>query len=528
MSITARRIRLAIDTTSFDRLVDASTGQSLRLWRGNAVAFEFALFFRRGQIIADLSNLQSLTLELKTPGAGDTAPAPEAAPVATATISSFTDGITTEQFSSGAAQHGAFTFTGAQMNLAAGKYWVVIAGLTADVPARPITFGTALIDIAEDGFGEPGSPPELPDIYLTAAQSDARYLPRGALTALEGTLTISGAGTTAANKLYNPDGTANGRRRWTAADGTTDDDSTLWTGTRWEVRSAGDILYYSNENVTGPELVNTWIAEEGEAPLPTVTYDAPDLAFADMSNVTPATVRARLFPGAVVNLDDDLTLDGTTPPILTLVPDGDHTVTLHPTPQQSAQQLIRHGGSDHTITVQSGLLEIDLVAGDMISLVYQGSVWELLGRIVDLGALAEKNTVAITDTDFLRAAATAAAGVAVGNSDTEIPVLSLAIPGPGLWHVVIHCTALSSPAPENDLAIAYTGATAHGIRIGEGAGIVATVNIIELADTHQVIHALVTATEPTAAIAITYADDAETGSTGPVRASIQATRIPSV
>lgn len=155
--LTRQRIRLGVDTARFDQVKDVKTAAAPVLWRGNDAAFEVGFF--RGPELLDISNFASLTLEVKTNDlAGITG-----APLMSHTISasSLDNTLNDATWSDESKQHALFAFTGGETALDLGGelekvFYLILSGITSDVPVRHITLGFALLKIKESGvYGLP-------------------------------------------------------------------------------------------------------------------------------------------------------------------------------------------------------------------------------------------------------------------------------------------------------------------------------------------------------------------------------------
>ncbi len=176
MIISNQRIRLAIDTSQMGTINDVLTGATPQFWNGVDLQFELAIFY--GAILAAVSNLDSVTVDLK---AGDPR---TGLPLMSATLASgsLNQSLTLPAWQGGAAAdcHALVTFTNAETNLNLGTdtetFWLVISALTNDSPAHKIVLGATPLNVVEGGEGvEPPASVVSPN-YYTAAQSDARYL----------------------------------------------------------------------------------------------------------------------------------------------------------------------------------------------------------------------------------------------------------------------------------------------------------------------------------------------------------------
>jgi hypothetical protein len=172
------RLRLAADTASFDAPLDVLRRATPQFWRGNDLQFELALFFNGA--LLDVSNLASLTLEVRPLGANGGPPDPSFTPLMGATITSFDGTTTLDDWNAGTKQHALVTFSAAQSNIAAGTAWLSVFAITNDSPGRVITLCAGAVRVLEDGAGLATTPTPAADTFYTAAQSDARFAQIGA------------------------------------------------------------------------------------------------------------------------------------------------------------------------------------------------------------------------------------------------------------------------------------------------------------------------------------------------------------
>ena len=177
--LISRRFRVALDIAKQNELTDQTTGQAPKHWAGNPAAFQLGLF-SAGAIVSDVSNIESIELQLKAnagSGSTKTVPADDAATVATASIvTADLAAVTSDDWTNKDGQHGTIELTGAQLAQEPGHYWLVFAATLTGISA-PVVLGAGWIEIVQDGYGDPGTPP-VGETYLTAAQSDARYMNR--------------------------------------------------------------------------------------------------------------------------------------------------------------------------------------------------------------------------------------------------------------------------------------------------------------------------------------------------------------
>lgn len=162
-AIGRNTIRLKLDPTSSDDLVDAFTGASPIALRGLPLDVQFALYWH--DTIADaLSNISSITLLVKDK---DT---PEALSYISETLAAASlAACTAEQWTSGIGQHGTIEVSGADLDLPAAIYWTSVNALLTNGDTVRLAKGS--LDLRVSGVaGADGA------AFLTAAQGDARYM----------------------------------------------------------------------------------------------------------------------------------------------------------------------------------------------------------------------------------------------------------------------------------------------------------------------------------------------------------------
>src|SRR5882724_10173555 len=176
MQLTNQRLRLAVDTAQMGAINDVITGNSPMFWNGVDLQFELAFF--RGAALADISNLASITIDIKQ------SLDKTALPLMSATLSSgsFDSDLLLADWQAGdqADCHALITFTHGQANLFladdADPFWLVISALTGDSPAHRVVLGATPLTVQEGGAYVPPPAFVAQPNYYTAAQSDARYL----------------------------------------------------------------------------------------------------------------------------------------------------------------------------------------------------------------------------------------------------------------------------------------------------------------------------------------------------------------
>jgi hypothetical protein len=174
--ITRALIRLAADATNRANFRDSLTGQTPQIWRGNVLRVDAGLFAGLANFllttddqIIDLtaSGLGSLTLEVKAT-LDTTAPN-----LMAKTVSVFDDSLTAAGWNAGTAQHATFLFSDSETNIAAGKKFLVLSGITG---AGPFTYGVTEFTVLEDGTPSDAPDPETnPGSAISLEEADARY-----------------------------------------------------------------------------------------------------------------------------------------------------------------------------------------------------------------------------------------------------------------------------------------------------------------------------------------------------------------
>jgi len=174
--LARKRIRLAADqaTRSVDKMKDVYTNATPELWRGNDVQFEVAIY-HQGSIVADISNIASLTLEVKPLASR------AGTPLMTKTVAAGSlDTVSQANWNDGTDQNALVVFSSAETNFAVegndDQLWLVISVITNDAPGRSITLQATQMKFSEDGTGEGGAPQQNAQLYYNKDETDARYM----------------------------------------------------------------------------------------------------------------------------------------------------------------------------------------------------------------------------------------------------------------------------------------------------------------------------------------------------------------
>lgn len=168
------KLRIQVDVASFDNPIDAIHNTLPQYWRGNDLRIELGIFSDNDVI--DVSNLASVTFEIRALNNDGEAPAANMPILLSQKCSSLDSLVTVESWNNGSKQHAIFNFSANETNLLPGAYWVSIWALTTDDVAKILTLGAGLIHVLENGGGISTTPPEPITKYYTAEESDNRFI----------------------------------------------------------------------------------------------------------------------------------------------------------------------------------------------------------------------------------------------------------------------------------------------------------------------------------------------------------------
>ncbi len=272
MQIDNQRIRLAIDTSQMGSINDVLTGNSPQFWNGVDLQFELGLF--RGATLLDISNLSSITIDLKE--SDDVT----GLPVMSATLSSgsFNNALTLNAWNGGAAadSHALLTFTNSATNLfiadSPQTFWLVISALTGDSPAHKIVLGATPLTVVEGGEGVNPPASVATPLYYTAAQSDARYVQSIDLSTIKSEIAtlnteMTAVTTTANGALQRTGGTMSGALTITGLSGVLKATAGLIAGSATTSDlPEGSNLYFTNARADA-RIANASGAVSGICPL---------------------------------------------------------------------------------------------------------------------------------------------------------------------------------------------------------------------------------------------------------------------
>ena len=272
MQIDNQRIRLAIDTSQMGSINDVLTGGSPKFWNGVDLQFELGIF--RGAALVDISNFDSITVDLKDadPRTG--------LPLMSKTLASgsFNAGLTLDAWNGGASAdcHALLAFTNSETNLDLSDdqvtFWLVVSALTNDTPAHKIVLGATPITVIEGGEGV--TPPSYvaTPVYYTAAQADARYQLSVDLTAINAAIATLNSEMTAVTATANAalpkaGGTMSGALTITGLSGVLKAPSGVLTGgATTSDLTEGSNLYFTNARADA-RITNASGAASGICPL---------------------------------------------------------------------------------------------------------------------------------------------------------------------------------------------------------------------------------------------------------------------
>ncbi len=171
--LTSRRIRAIAETAKFDAPLGQNTNTGLRMWNGSPTRFDWRLDYA-GAVISDLSNLVSLTMQIKEALNG-IAPAEDAEALVSKTVTEFDDSLDAVAWTNATKQHVVFELTGAEANVGTGKKWIILVA-SLDGVADPVTVAAGPLESVSDGYDSgAGARPDPAASYLNTEQSNALY-----------------------------------------------------------------------------------------------------------------------------------------------------------------------------------------------------------------------------------------------------------------------------------------------------------------------------------------------------------------
>lgn len=177
MALTNRQVRVKVNLAKAfpDPLVDFHSGQPAESVRGNATRFEFG-FFKTADVVASLTNVESLNLRLMASQTDDTILADKTILLADLDLT-----MTAETWLDETKEHAVFELDNAEMNLdTQGKrrtLWLVVTAILDS--GSELTLAGGDFFLHEDNNEAADPPPENPGVALTVEQGDARYLQIG-------------------------------------------------------------------------------------------------------------------------------------------------------------------------------------------------------------------------------------------------------------------------------------------------------------------------------------------------------------
>ncbi|MDR0595827.1 MAG: hypothetical protein LBF94_04030 [Puniceicoccales bacterium] len=173
-NLTDLKLRIRVDSDSFDNPTDVLRGGIPQYWRGNDLRIELGIFAENE--VVDVSNFSAVTLTIRALNNDGEAPSAGAPILLAGECTTLNNTVTEANWKSGTAQHALFTFSAEETALLPRDYWLSIWAKTNDDPAKTITLGAGLIRVLENGGGVATQPPEPVVQYYTAVESDAKFV----------------------------------------------------------------------------------------------------------------------------------------------------------------------------------------------------------------------------------------------------------------------------------------------------------------------------------------------------------------
>lgn len=172
-NLSARIIRMAVDTDRKVAPLDALAGGQPVFWAGSPTSLRLG-FFLGGALVTDFTGVSGIEVQLKTLGNGGGAPPEADAPLASVITTELLTGVTDETWKDGSGWHAEIDFSSANLARAAAKYWLVVVALPAS--GEPFTLAAGTCEITGDGYGSGEASPDPESPPYTQAESDAKYL----------------------------------------------------------------------------------------------------------------------------------------------------------------------------------------------------------------------------------------------------------------------------------------------------------------------------------------------------------------
>ena len=177
-------IRIAADTTSKDNVLDLNTSAEPQAWWARDLCLQVGVF--AGQTLLDVSDLQSVTVNIKDPSNLD------GSPLVAKTITTFDNTTTAQTWAAGTQQHFIVSFAADDLSftLTNGQRLVHLSMVAITTGGQTGTLCVGSINIIDDGGNSPASNPAN---AITVGQAQAMV---EALAWTGSSLTLAAAGTT--------------------------------------------------------------------------------------------------------------------------------------------------------------------------------------------------------------------------------------------------------------------------------------------------------------------------------------------
>lgn len=172
--IGPNRLRFIGDATDPWKKQNVLTNATGEFAAGTDIQFELRV--DQAGDLADVSNIESLTLEVKPTSSAGGAPEPSEDPLMEQTLSDtdLDNSLDAASWDDGSKQHALFSFTKDETGLAAQDAWLLVYALTSS--GQLFTLVATNITIRQDGGPSVGDPAPATPTYYTGSQSDNRYL----------------------------------------------------------------------------------------------------------------------------------------------------------------------------------------------------------------------------------------------------------------------------------------------------------------------------------------------------------------
>ncbi|MFA5258177.1 MAG: hypothetical protein WC360_08500 [Opitutales bacterium] len=166
-------IYIQADLADFDSPLDIRRNDTPAFWSGTDLQFNLGIF--QFGVLRDVSDLASLTLEIKPTGSRGERPDPTAAPLMSKTVTSFDNSLSEGEWYGFTHAHASVIFTAGESCIPAGMHWLVVTAVTKHNPSQSLTLCAGAIDVQQDGYDTAEQVQASGSTAYSKAEADARF-----------------------------------------------------------------------------------------------------------------------------------------------------------------------------------------------------------------------------------------------------------------------------------------------------------------------------------------------------------------